>query len=515
MKKIAFSFLLVLLCSGVQAQIQRGLKGTYNVDDFPTISFVWNSPNPDEISSDRFVLTEEGKTVKFKVKTLSAKNEKPLPKNVLVLWEDMASHSLQSKVAQEALARFFREESFDTTSLFNVAVFNRQRDSRPQVLTPLLRNFTDNGYSLASAVEAYQLSKEKFTSNPQASDLYLAINEGITMLKKEANRAGVIMVVTGGLNVKAAGASTEMETVRKNALEANIPVYVLNYPFNGNAPEVRTLAESTYGLASSSTDVSENINNLKYFYHQIDSRLRGHDYQFTFTTNSERDGKTHPMRLTVDKVSQPLLPYTAPEVTFWMWVEEHLAICIAAVAGFILLVVLICVLLARRRKARENALQDAMEESVDKVRKESAEVVRKSEEAMERMKREQEEKVRSMKAAEEEERLMGLMKTKNLYPRLQCKTGDAMFSYTIGKPRVTLGRDATNDVVFADAGNFNARTVSGRHAEIVFNGTAFELVNVSRSYTKGIIVNGQLYQRYTLRSGDMFGLGEAVVTFYL
>lgn len=515
MRKTAFFFLLVLLVSGVQAQIQRGLKGTYNVEKFPEVSFVWNSPNPEVLDSSRFVLTEENKPLAFKVKALPVPDDKPLPKSILVLWEDMASHSLQSKVAKETLSRFFREASIDTATRFQVAVFNRQRDSRPNVLTPLLNQFTGDGYRLAGAVDDYKLSKEVFKDLPQASDLYLAINEGIDMLKKESNRAGVIVVITGGLNVKAAGASTEMETVRKNALDANIPVYVLNYPFNGNAPEVRTLAESTYGLATSSTDVYENLNNLKDIYRQIDSRLQGQSYQFTFTTKTERDGKAHPIQLAVDKVRQPLPPYTAPEVTFWMWVEENMVMCIAIGAGLIILVVLVCVLLVKRRKAREKALKGSMQEDMDKVRKESAEIVRKSKEEIEHMKREQEEKERMRVAAEEENRLAQLMKTKNLSPRLQCRTGNSGFFYTINKPRITLGRDTTNDVVFSSADRFNPMTVSGQHAEIVFNGSAFELVNLSHTYTQGIIVNGKLYQRYTLRNGDIFGLGEALVTFYL
>ena len=77
------------------------------------------------------------------------------------------------------------------------------------------------------------------------------------------------------------------------------------------------------------------------------------------------------------------------------------------------------------------------------------------------------------------------------------------------KPQITIGRDGHNDLVLSD------QTVSGYHAEIRFNGTAFELINKSRSYTQGIIVNGQFFQQCTLRSGDMIGLGEALLTFYV
>ena len=77
------------------------------------------------------------------------------------------------------------------------------------------------------------------------------------------------------------------------------------------------------------------------------------------------------------------------------------------------------------------------------------------------------------------------------------------------KPVSTLGRNDNNDVVL------NNRTVSGLHAEIRFNGNGFEIVNRSQSYTQGIIINGAFYQQSALKNGDMIGLGEAVLTFYM
>ena len=80
---------------------------------------------------------------------------------------------------------------------------------------------------------------------------------------------------------------------------------------------------------------------------------------------------------------------------------------------------------------------------------------------------------------------------------------------TITKPTTRIGRNDNNDIVIPN------RTVSGFHAEIVFNGNTFEVFNRSTSYTRGIIVNGQFFQQTALRNGDMIGLGEATITFYL
>lgn len=520
MKKTLLSGVLILLCFAIQAQPQRGIKGGYDVNGFPEVSFIWNTPNPDPIESSSFVLTEDGKPLTFSVQEVAVDNKQSINKSVLVLWEDMASHSRQSDFTRELLTRFFQETAIAATDNFEVVVFDRQKDTEKGLLKPLIGQFTADCNRLAEAVYSYRKSDRKYATFSQQSDLYLAINEGIALLRKEpADRTGVIVVVTAGLNVKASGASTEMETVRKNALDAGIPIYVVKYPLAGNTPEVNLLAESTYGLSSSTIDVSSALENLQQQYLGMDNRLRGRDYRFVFTALAERDGNSHPMRLTVDKVRQPLPPYTAPKVTLGQWMVSHwwlvLIVAILIVGGIVLAVVF-----TRARNKKREQENRAMQEQ---MRQEHEESERRNREVVEGMRREQQAKEEAERREreeqariEEENRLLRLMQTKNLFPRLQCKTGNDGFTYTIEKPHVTLGRNADNDVAFTTKNDqFNNMTVSGYHAEIHFNGTEFEIVNVSHTYTQGIVVNGQLAQRHTLRSSDMIGLGEALITFYV
>ena len=90
---------------------------------------------------------------------------------------------------------------------------------------------------------------------------------------------------------------------------------------------------------------------------------------------------------------------------------------------------------------------------------------------------------------------------------MQCKVGNDSFAYTMTKTRITLGRLPDNDVVLD-----NGR-VSRRHAEIAFTGNGFEIVDMGS--TNKVIVNGQLLERSVLKNGDIIGLGEAVIIFYL
>ena len=95
----------------------------------------------------------------------------------------------------------------------------------------------------------------------------------------------------------------------------------------------------------------------------------------------------------------------------------------------------------------------------------------------------------------------------NCYARLSCRVGNNAYTYNINTPRTTIGRATNNDLIL------NHTTVSGHHAEIVFTGNYFEVIDLGS--TNKVIVNGQFFQRTMLRNGDMIGLGEVVITFYV
>ncbi len=494
-----------LLTAQLWAQNTRGLKSKYNTEKYPEISFVWNSANPDVLDKSQFVLTDEdNQPIDFNFKVLSKGNVNQ-NKSILFLWEDMVSHSKQTEFTRQLLSRFFNETLLNDSDMFNVAVFNRKKSSKRTVTEPLLKSFSSDSRQLKDTVYSYTRSSEFFKEFSQQSDLYLAINEGIELLKKEpSNRTCILIVVTAGLNVKAAGASTEMESVRKNALDADIPIYVVKYPLAGDAPEVNSLSESTYGLHASSCDVNEALAVLRNYYYNFDSRCYGNDYEITFTTKAKRDGKPHRIGLTVNKVPQLLAAFNAPDMTFCDWIEENTALFIVFVVIFIAIVIF-SVWFIRRSIAERNKKNEILQKGIDQSNEQLEELKRQQEEEKRRIAAEAAEKER----AEKEKRLTNLMQTKNLFPHLQCKIPDTSFTYTINNIHTTLGRNENNDVVL------NNKTVSGFHAEITFNGTAFDITNKSKSYTQGVIVNGQFFQQCTLKSGDIIGLGEALIIFYV
>ena len=502
-----------MIAFAAQAQITRGIKGDYITENYPEVSFIWNTADPRPMDKSQFILTENDKNIDFVFENLKAGTPKQNKKSILFLWEDMLSHKHQSENTQALLYKFFSQTSFSANDKFNVAWFNRINPGE-KVLHLFRSEFTTETEALARDINSYTRSKQKFdkTGHPDESDLYLAINDGIDLLKKEpADRVGVIVVVTAGLNLKVSGASTEMETVRKKAVEAGIPIYVVKYPeYMGNTPEVNTLAENTYGttVMLKHTMVDQALYDLQAVYKNMDARLQGQDYKLTFVTSADRDGKAHPIRLSVNKVQQELREFTAPTKTFWMWVKEHLWLCIGLILlliGLIVLIIVLAVTSSKKRKRREAENKAEVQRKLDAASQERANWERQQAAKEEQQRNKERQKVEEAEAA----RLLQLMQTKNMFPRLQCTVGDETTTYQVTKPITRLGRGEGNDVVLKH------QTVSKYHAKIVFTGSAFEVENKSTSYTQGIIVNGQFFQKATLKSGDIIGLGEAVVTFYV
>jgi ABC-type transport system involved in cytochrome bd biosynthesis fused ATPase/permease subunit len=191
-----------------------------------------------------------------------------------------------------------------------------------------------------------------------------------------------------------------------------------------------------------------------------------------------------------------------------MWIVDNLILFISLVVTFVVIVVIVVIFVRKRVAKRQKEIAE------NKAALENKIMI--SNQNYENLKQQHEQEKNARVAAEqrkrmeeESERLVNVMRVKNLYPRLQCNVSGSMFSYSISKPVTKVGRNEANDLVLAHM------TVSSFHAEIIFDGFSFVLYNRSNTYKQGIIVNGQFYQQCALRNGDIIGFGEAVVTFYI
>lgn len=519
MKKIlTFGFLVLVIAA--QAQIKkRGLMNEYNLEHYPEVSFIWNTANPDPMDNSKFVLTVDDVEIPFNCMMERNNDAKSFDKNILILWEDMYIHKNQTENTRQLLLKFFDQTTFNPGDRFNIAVFNRiEPGERDHLLKLFQSDFIQDIYQLKNRIMQHPSSKKTYKEPySRESDLYSAIEDGIEILKKEGvERTGVIVVVTAGLNLKAPGATTEMGLIKERALESGIPIYVVKYhEYGGDTPEINTLAKSTYGDVIKMTNerIDEAVNDLQDMYKRMDARYYGQDYKFSFRTTAPKDGKPHKVELLVDTKQQRIQPFIAPKTTFGEWVKEHLILCAAIVILVIGLIVLIIVLAVKSKRNNQGQINKLKEEQrkLDEEKKESDRRQRELEDALNKKIGADAAETERMAQEKAFAQMLQQMKAKNMFPRLQCNVGGkTTTSYTIRKPVTKIGRNACdNDVVLND------RTVSGYHANIEFTGSAFEVVNKSSTYTQGVIVNGQFFQRATLKSGDVIGLGESTVTFYV
>ena len=482
-----------------------GFAQVTNVQDslFPKISFDYSEYGIVQRTYADFSLIENEQNVPFAMTELRSKRTK----TVLFLWEDMASHSGQFKAFKQILTSFFSVDKKNGDK-FNVAVFNRRpfnAKSGGQNWHLLSDKFL-SGNEMLDKINLYERSTELYQKEPLAADLYASIDDALEFINKNKDDDKMIVLMTAGLNVELAGATRERASFEEDAKKANIPIYVVYYPYSGNkhiTPNITGIAKNTYGKVISAENTAEAVRQLVESYTNLNTR----SYRFNFTTNQKRDGRQHAITLQTSNEKSEQVHFHAPYMTLELRIKESPWLFVGFIAAFIGLLALIFWLIRRSIVARNRKIaeSEAMLKGEISASNQAVENIKKQQKIKEQQQQaELERKARE----EEEERLTRLMHTKNLFPRLQCRVGNNSFTYNINKIRTTIGRKGYNNDVELDNDK-----VSRQHAEIIFTGGGFEIID-KKSANK-VIVNGQFFERTTLKSGDTIGLGEAVITFYV
>ena len=482
-----------------------GFSQVTNVQDtlFPEISFEWREYSTEQRTTADFFLMENDQNVPFEMTELSNKKTK----TVIFLWEDMASHSGQYKAFKQILTSFFSADQ-ENDDRFNVAVFNRR---------PFNAKSGGNNWHLLSddylsrkeildKINAYTSSAVYYPQENHAADLYASVENALKYITESDNGDKMIVLMTAGLNVSLSGATKERASLEDDARKADIPIYVVYFPYAGNQhipSNIVGIAENTQGKVISAVNAAEAANRLDELYNQLHSRV----YRFSFTSSQKRDGRPHYIALHNPTGQNERARYNAPNMTFRVWVNENVRLFIAIVVTSVTVLGIVIWLISRKSARRRRKLIGDNKENQRQIAqlKEKQEHEKQERVDLERSRIEQEHR---KKREEEEKNLRLLMQSKNLFPRLQCKVDNGSFTYHITKPHTTIGRNGfDNDVAFDNT------TVSKQHAEIIFTGTAFEVID--KESTNKVILNGVFVQHAMLKDGDTIGLGEIVITFYM
>lgn len=491
-------WLSLFFVTNLLAQQTGKIENGFNIDNFPEISFIYHSYNPDALVQSNFWhLKEAGKNKDFNVEELPAVINS-FPQTTLFLWEDMAHNGYgQFDFTQKVLLGFLNHTDISASDKIAVSAFNRRKNTS-SALIDLTGGFTDDKSRIITAVKNYKHSLEHYFEFPNRSDMYTAIREGMELLAPLKD-AKAIIVFTSGYSMKNSGSDSEAQVLLK-AQQLHIPVYIFQYYHrSGVAPESEGFAKSTFGTFNSYMDVATAETALVNLYPQISKRYQGHDYKISFISNAKRGSEARMITLSVGgvEVQEQLLP---PPHTFATWISAYpWRVVLFVILLIVLAVGVVLFIRTTKKNAAENRRELADLEQRRIQDKEAAEQYQHNLENKVRQEREEQKK------QAEEERLCRLMEVKNIYPRLKCCIGSNTFTYEINKPKTLIGREQDNDLILSND------KVSRYHAEIMFNGSSFEIID--KCSTNKVIVNGQFVERTALKSGDIIGLGEVMMMF--
>lgn len=503
------AILAISLC--VNGQQRETING-FNMEYFPEVSFIYHSNNPEKLNETNFLhLKEAGYSHDFQVDHIN-KDVYNTDQHTIILWEDMAHNGYgQYDFTKAALNNFFNKIEYSSNESFAIYAFNRRKNN-PSALNEVTYGFITDRNVILNNIQNYRHSSESYPEFSNRSDMYTAIRESMEILAPLHGTKSII-VFTAGYPMENSGSDSESQVLKK-AQDLHIPVYIIQYAYkSGVAANSEGFAKSTYGTFKSyRTKVNTSIDqavttvtsDLVELYPQIRKRYQGNDYEITFISNAKRGEEARMINLSVDgiEIQEQLLP---PPMTFGSWIKQNTALFIIILIVIIILMTLLIVFIIQSKKKTARQQELIIQQQEDTKRLEEQRIKdQEAYETREEAKRREEERLQK---ESEQNKLMDLMMVKNLYPRLTCDTGTEKFVYEIKKPFTKIGREDGNDLII------DKPTVSRHHAEVIFNGTAFEIIN--KSQTNKVIVNGCFVDRGILKSNDKIGLGEVVITFYV
>ena len=515
MKKTFFALLCLLSPFIMKAQTGGYMKETFNSEAFPTVTFVWHDDGADLLMKEdvRF-LKENGLNKPFTMQPLQ-REKRNAGKHIVILWEDFMEVSKgkdiragQHEFIKNTLNLFLANSKLTPNDMMMVAQFHRSFNTTT-VMQPLHNGFTSDFAGLRSLVMAHRHSDRSFSNAPSSTDLYTAVREAIELLRDlpEDGTSKAVFLFTAGRPLNVAGADSA-DQVLMLAQRCNIPVYILEYyPASGVANETAQFARATEGdfECFDQNGVEQARNAMLNWYDEIDDAYFGHDYRFSFESSMKRGDDPQTVALNIKGVEYQE-QYMPPAFSLKEWMAEHLILTIVIILFILIVIAAIIVISVLSHSKKTRKLKD-LEHKQQAAEAEAQQAIAQANSSLDEYKRQQEQSRAAEQERAEQERLVALMKTKNLSPRLMWELEDVKSSFDMTKPTVTIGRDPGNDLVI------NHPSVSRQHAIITYDGYGFYIIDTNS--TNHVIVNGTVQAQTVLRSADMIQLGQVKIIFYL
>ena len=522
MKKISAFLIGVILASPVFAQ---GVIYTPDTKEFPTVSFVIQSYNPDVQPAEAFTIEEEGNIAKdIQVANLDSPAY-PDKTNLLILWDFRGKEEFVPTLLKDLL------EHLETDNVvLNVALIRRDENGSP-IFEELLEDFTDDRNAVVDRVLAKQeeLFSTRSKYRTKASDIIWALPQAIEQLyKRPKEEAKAILLFTDGRNNTDTG--NETMPIVASSKEKRVPIYVVNIAGDeAGLTFTESLAKRTYGeflfsegsfktyderkrmTSGTFTFLFPENDTIATWFHSIAQRWVGNSYRVSFTSQFDRVGQLKQIKVRIGDDSFNA-SYNVPGFSLAVWIKEHLALFI------ILLVVLIAgigtglyfIIRHIRDVTADKKEEEAKQEAERKRLKTEQETLRRkldlAESEQRRRLEDERKKEKETKRQEYLSSLNALMRSRNIRARVLISTMTGSFEYLVNTAETTIGTAEDNSIVIED------RTVSRHHAVLYFNGENFGIRDLKS--TNGIVMNGFKMDDMKLRNGDSVSLGNTVIKIY-
>ena len=374
MKKVfVIAIFVISLCVNGQ---QKGIIDGFNLENFPEVSFVYHSNNPEKLSKTNFWhLKEAGYSRDFQLKHIynSVGNQN---QHTIILWEDMALNGYeQYEFTKATLNHFFDKIVYNNNESFAIYAFNRRKNT-PSALKEITKGFTTDKSQILRSIQSYKRSSELYPEFPNRSDMYTAIRESMEILAPLQGTKSII-VFTSGYPMENSGSDSESQVLKK-AQDLHIPVYIIQYAYkSGVAANSEGFAKSTYGSFKSyrtsiNTTLEQSIvtasSDLIELYPQIRKRYQGNDYKITFISSAEKGDEARMIKLSVDgiEIYEQLLP---PPMTFSSWIKQNTALFIIILLVLIIAITLLILFIVKSKKktAQQQELINRQQEDTKRL----------------------------------------------------------------------------------------------------------------------------------------------------
>lgn len=488
---------LFFLVWGAMAQEFPQEMEAFNTENFPSISFTYTCYDK-PLNRGEITLLLGSKRIRVeKLESLQSSYISE-PSYTLFLWEDMYVNGDMDAFVRGVLEGVFMAESIPSQDKFAIATFNRTQ-AGSSVLRMQTAGFISDRNVLYDKVQNYTRSTKVDYEKPAGrADVYRALKEGIVLLDEQKGQgAKSIVLFTAGnpLEEPAVPGAGSMHDVLIMAKSRHIPIGVMQYHVGRGNVDIGLIAEETHGIQWFETGETKEEATRMLVSTGLARQKRaycGYTYEIMFTAPFTRGSNAQTVRFKAGnrvELSSQIVP---PPFSMKAWIEENIdfIFCVSAVVliGLIGGIWRIC-RNARRRKTE--SVDEPGQDGTPEPGGQSIPPRSGSDTGRQRM--------------DEQKRLEDIMRTKNMYPRLQYMENSNTRTYTIQKSRISIGRQKGNDFVLSQ------RTVSGYHCEIYFDGLMFHIRD--KNSKNKVIVNGIVQNQCVLKSGDVIELGEVVVLF--